>query len=137
METGAPWEVPARGEQVTLPDDQSQTFDASQASSVELEDGAKIDAPAQTVAASGNVTVSTAAVVELIEESDAKVVGYGYDIKASDNQGQDITQLNGSVKNSDIDNDTPIRIKNRIEYQRFERTMCRSHGRRDRSYNGI
>ncbi len=80
-----------------IPNPISQTFDATQAASMTLEDGTTVIAGASAFATSGNVTVTATPTANLMSQADAKPAWYGYDFKATDANGAEITKFNSSV----------------------------------------
>lgn len=81
-----------------IPNPVSQTFDATQAFSMTLEDGTTVVAGASAFATSGNVTITATPTANLMSQSDAKPAWYGYDFKAVNaSTGAEITSFNSNV----------------------------------------
>lgn len=68
-------------QKLTLPDKLTSSFRASDASSIELDDGTKVTIPAGSLlTTSDTVNANVEPTIQLPEQTDAKPVGYGYDI---------------------------------------------------------
>ena len=81
----------------TIPDAVSVTFAANQMKVIDLSDGTKIQIPAGALAASGNITVIAKPKAGLRKQKDASPIGLGYELKALDSNGQEITDFISSV----------------------------------------
>ncbi|MFA6588176.1 MAG: hypothetical protein WCT08_03845 [Patescibacteria group bacterium] len=80
-----------------LPAPFSTTFDSTQAQSIILEDGTSITAGASAFATSGNVTLTATPTANLMSMSTAKPAWYGYEFKALNSSGAEITKFNSNV----------------------------------------
>ena len=79
----------------TMPDAVSITIDPTKNQTVELDDNTTLTIPANTLADSGTVTLDITPTANLAEESDAKPLSYGYEMTATDNNGQAIETFPG------------------------------------------
>lgn len=75
----------------TLPDSISVTFSATNQKTITLSDGTTINIPSGVLASSGNVTVTVDPKAQLPNQSLATPIDIGYDIKAFDANGNEIT----------------------------------------------
>jgi len=80
-----------------LPPPYSTTFDATQAQSIILEDGTSITAGASAFANEGNITLTATPTANLMSMSTAKPAWYGYEFKALNSSGAEITKFNSNV----------------------------------------
>jgi len=80
-----------------LPAPFSTTFDATQAQSIILEDGTSITAGASAFATQGNITLTATPTANLMSMSTAKPAWYGYEFKALNSSGAEITKFNSNV----------------------------------------
>lgn len=80
-----------------LPPPYSTTFDATQAQSIILEDGTSITAGASAFATEGNITLTATPTANLMSMSTAKPAWYGYEFKALNSSGAEITKFNSNV----------------------------------------
>lgn len=82
----------------TMPSSISQTFDASAPQVITLEDGMTISIPAGAIATEGNITVTVTPTAQLAKQKNKKPLAFGYEIKAYNASGQEITtNFNSSV----------------------------------------
>lgn len=75
----------------SLPADKSISFDPTVEQKVTLDDSTTLTIPANSMATSGTVTVNLEPETELPEQNDAKPVGYGIEMTAFDDTGEEIT----------------------------------------------
>ena len=94
-----------------LPSPVTATSNANMPNVVATEDGMRVSVPANSIAAAGRATVTISPAAELPEQDSAQVVGVGYEVKALNEQGQDVTKLNASITVT-IPYD-PIELKNK------------------------
>lgn len=80
-----------------VPPPVSKTFDATQQTTISLEDGTQITVPANALATSGNVTVSATPTIDLPTTENASPVGVGYTLNATDANGKTISTFNSNV----------------------------------------
>src|SRR3989339_563455 len=82
----------------TMPASISQTFDASTPKVLTLDNGMTITIPAGALATEGNVTVTVTPTARLAKQKSAKPLAFGYELKAYNSSGQEITTaFNSSV----------------------------------------
>lgn len=87
--TEAPWAIPTS---------LSQTISATQTVTLTLSNGMTILIPASSIATSGNITITVTPTGQLAKQKGKRPVGFGYEIKAYNSSGQEIT----STFNSDV-----------------------------------
>lgn len=75
----------------TIPDAVSVTFDASTSRAIDLDNGTSVYIPAGAIETQGNITVTASPQAGLKRQRTAKPVSLGYDLKALDSSGQEIT----------------------------------------------
>lgn len=75
----------------TMPQSTSTTFNSTNQKTITLTNGVTISIPAGALASSGNVTVSVTPKSQLPNQSLASPISYGYEIKAFDSNGAEIT----------------------------------------------
>lgn len=81
----------------SLPESKVVTFDPTKQTTVTLDDETNIIIPANTLDTSGQITLTVEPEIDLAEEANAKPIDYGYNIKAIDETGKDITSFNGNI----------------------------------------
>ncbi|MCL5411185.1 MAG: carboxypeptidase regulatory-like domain-containing protein [Patescibacteria group bacterium] len=82
---------------LTLPDPVTVTFDSTQMEVVNLTDGTELSLPANSLATSGDVTLTATPKAELQSEKTAQPIGIGYDFTAVNASGSAITTFNNSI----------------------------------------
>ena len=92
----------------TLPEPVSVTFDPTIQQTITVEEDLIVTIPANTMATSGQVTLTIDPVVELPEQSDAKITDFGYEMKATSQDGEQITNFSGSITVEDHFSDTAL-----------------------------
>jgi protocatechuate 3,4-dioxygenase beta subunit len=75
----------------SMPESTSTTFNATNQKTITLSNGVTISIPAGALASSGNVTVTVTPKSQLPNQSLASPISYGYEIKAFDSNGAEIT----------------------------------------------
>jgi hypothetical protein len=88
LELGGPW---------PLPQPFIISFDGSQMQTIIMPDGIQLTIPAGALVTSGTVTLHIFPTRELRPEKGKEVIGAGYEIWATDQNGQEITQFNQDV----------------------------------------
>ena len=82
----------------SLPDAQTITFDPTLQQTITLGDGTTLNIPANVVATSGRVTLTTTPNATLANQAEVKPLAYGYDFKLTDQNGKAITNFpNGNI----------------------------------------
>lgn len=80
-----------------LPDTLMMTFDPTKQQTIKVSDGTSIVVPANTIATSGQITITITPTITLPSQSDAKPGKYGYDIVFTDENGEKITTFSGNI----------------------------------------
>ncbi len=80
-----------------MPPDVSETFDATTPHVISLADGTTVNIPANTLATSGNVTVTASPTINVQSQKTYRVGWYAYNFIATDADGKELTTFNGNV----------------------------------------
>ncbi|HSH05612.1 MAG TPA: carboxypeptidase-like regulatory domain-containing protein [Anaerolineae bacterium] len=80
-----------------FPEPVVMSFDATKAQTIEMDNGAVIRIPAGALASQGRVTMYFFPTRDIRPSAGQELVGFGYEIRATDNRGREITQFNKDV----------------------------------------
>lgn len=80
-----------------IPPAVSETFDSTTPHVITLGDGTTVNIPANTLASSGNVTVTANPTVSVQSEVTWRPLGYGYNFTATDENGKEISTFSGNI----------------------------------------
>ncbi len=81
-----------------MPPSVSRTFDSASQMVITLENGMTITVPAGSIATEGNITITITPTARLAKQKNQKPVAFGYEVKAYNSSGQEITtNFNASV----------------------------------------
>ncbi|MFA5926574.1 MAG: carboxypeptidase regulatory-like domain-containing protein [Patescibacteria group bacterium] len=95
--TAATQDIHVVKQDFTLPEAQSITFDPTKQQTLTVGDDLTVTVPANSMATSGSVTITIEPTIELPEESDAKAADYGYDMQATNQDGEQISTFSSNV----------------------------------------
>lgn len=80
-----------------IPPPVSETFDSTQAHVITLTDGTTLNIPANTIASSGQVTVTANPTINVQSQKTARPLGYGYNFEAKDADNKVVSTFAGEI----------------------------------------
>lgn len=80
-----------------IPPSVTETWDSTTPKVLTLGDGTTVNIPANTIASSGNITVSANPTINVQSQTTAIPIGYGYNFTATDSNGQEVSTFNGNI----------------------------------------
>lgn len=80
-----------------IPPSITDTWDATTPKVLTLGDGTTVNIPSNTIASSGDITVSANPTINVQSQTTAIPVGYGYNFTATGANGQEISTFNGNI----------------------------------------
>lgn len=96
--TSATQDLTLEKKNFSMPEAVTLTLDPSNPNTVTLDDGTTISAPANSISTTAStVNLTAQPTATLAEESDAKPLGYGYELNITDENGSEISKFNSNV----------------------------------------